>query len=100
MNTLYIRTIMCIKIMFVVLTLIHIYLKFKKTRDELDDKIQYWKEKMEFIFITLTAILMLYLFNPRSNNMIHIDNETKLLLFIFAALIIFTENWETFFTRF
>jgi hypothetical protein len=91
---------MCIKIIFVVLTFIHIYLKFKQTRNKLDDKIQYWKDKTEFIFITFTAILMLYLFNPRSNNMIHIDNETKLLLFIFAALILFTENWEKFFSRF
>jgi hypothetical protein len=92
----YIDLILVIKIVFILLTIIHLYLKLKQTHNALDNKIKYWKEKTEFIFITLTAILMLYVFNPRTNNTLLIDNEIKILLFLFAVVIIFTEDWDFF----
>lgn len=96
---LYILFIIVLKIIFMALLLIHLYLNYKQKLSELDKKIIYWKERVEFWFITCMALLMLYIFNPRSANSIMIDNETKLLLFVFALLILITENWRIFFNE-
>jgi len=95
----YILFIIGLKIIFMGLLLIHVYLNYKQKLSDLDKKILYWKERVEFWFITCMALLMLYIFNPRSANAIMIDNETKLLLFVFALLILITENWKIFFNE-
>ena len=56
----------------------------------------FWKERTEFIFIMLMSFLMLTLFNPRSLKPIFLDFETKLLLFIFAVIILLNANWQLF----
>ena len=88
---------MLLKIIFLWLLITHLYLKNKTQWSELDKKLLYWKERVEFLFITCIAILMLYIFNPKSSNTILITNEIKILLFAFALLILMTENWEKFF---
>ena len=93
----YIYLIFAIKIGFIIMALTHLYLKIKgKTDSELDKKIVQWKEKIEFVFIFLMSILLMYLFNPRKNNMHMIDVESKLLLFLFGFILIFTANWSSF----
>jgi hypothetical protein len=93
----YILFIMLLKIIFLWLLITHLYLKNKKQWSELDEQLLYWKERVEFLFITCIALLMLYIFNPKSSNTILITNEIKILLFAFALLILMTENWEKFF---
>ena len=93
---LYIWFIIGLKVIFMLLLITHLFLNYKQKLSELDKKILYWKERVEFWFITCMALLMLYIFNPRSTNAIMIDNETKLLLFVFALLILITENWKYF----
>ena len=88
---------MLLKIIFLWLLITHLYLKNKKQWSELDEQLLYWKERVEFLFITCIALLMLYIFNPKSSNTILITNEIKILLFAFALLILMTENWEKFF---
>ena len=79
------------------MALLHVYLKFKgKEQSNLDKKILYWKERFEFIFIALMSILLIYIFNPRTNNSILIDKETKLLLFLFGFVLLITAKWEIF----
>jgi len=85
-----------LKIIFLGLILVHLYLKYKTDRDELDNKIIYWKNRVEFIFVTCMALLMVYVFNPRSSVNVVIDNEMKVLFFIFGLLLLFTENWGIF----
>ena len=61
-----------IKIGFILMAVTHIYLKAKgETETDLDKKIVYWKERFEFVFVLLMAILLIYLFNPRKNRMVH-----------------------------
>jgi hypothetical protein len=96
--TIYISIIFLIKIVFVILATVHLYLKFKnKTGSDLDREILFWRERSEFIFTTLMAILLIYLFNPIKNKMFMINNETKLLLYLFGVVLIITADWRQFF---
>jgi len=62
----YITFIFLIKVGFVVMAIIHIYLKAKgEEKSDLDKRILFWKERFEFIFIALMSILLIYVFNPR-----------------------------------
>jgi hypothetical protein len=62
----------------------------------LEENIEYWKERFEFIFIILMSILLIYLFNPRYNHQVVIDYEMKLLLYLFGFILIITADWDTF----
>lgn len=93
----YIIFIFLIKIGFIGMALIHLYLKLKHKEDtDLDKKILYWKERFEFIFITLMSILLIYLFNPRHDRSILIDHETKILLYLFGFVLLITADWDVF----
>ena len=63
----------------------------------LDKEILFWRERFEFVFTALMAVLLIYLFNPRKNRMIMINNETQTLLFLFGFVLIITADWKSFF---
>jgi hypothetical protein len=93
----YITLIFIVKIVFVVLAVYGVYMKLKKSKDKkLSETIKLWKERFEFIFITLMSILLLYLFFPTSNRLGMIDKETKILLYLFGFVLLLTENWSSF----
>ena len=94
----YVTFIFLIKIGFVLMAIAHIYLKAKgKGKSDLDKKIVFWKERFEFIFIALMSILLIYVFNPRYDNINLIDKETKILLYLFGFILLITADWEVFF---
>ena len=96
--TIYIYVIFLIKIIFIILASTHLYLQFKnETNSELDKQVLFWRERTEFIFIALMAVLLIYLFNPRKNRMVMINNETQMLLFLFGVVLIITADWKIFF---
>jgi hypothetical protein len=93
----YITLIFIVKICFIISAIYLLYLKAKKPKDKKSmENIKFWKERIEFIFITLMSILLIFLFNPRYNNIIMIDKETKLLLYLFGFVLLLTENWSSF----
>lgn len=100
----YVTSLFIIKILFIFLAIYVLLLKEKtkinkknnnKTQYSLS-RAEYWKERIEFIFISMMSFLLLYLFNPRENNTIYITNETKLLLFLFGIILLITANWKNF----
>ena len=94
----YISLIFVIKIGFYLLVVSDIYLKVKGESDsDLDKKIVYWKKRMEFIFVLLMSILLIYLFNPRKNRIVMIDGETNVLLYLFGFVLLITADWVSFF---
>jgi hypothetical protein len=96
--TIYIYVIFLIKIVFFILASTHLYLKFKNENgSNLDKEILFWRERTEFIFILLMAILLIFLFNPYKNKMYMINNETQLLLYLFGVVLIITADWKSFF---
>ena len=95
--TIYISIIFLVKIVFIILASTHLYLKFKnETNSELDKEVLFWRERVEFIFILLMAILLIFLFNPYKNKMYMINNETKVLLYLFGIVLIITADWKSF----
>jgi hypothetical protein len=86
--------------MFLILAMAHVYLTIKgEEKSETDQKIEYWKERLEFIFVALMAILFIYLFSPRTGKSILIESETKILLYLFGLFLLITANWGEFFTE-
>jgi hypothetical protein len=82
------------------LAITHLYLKSKGQQDtDLDKNIVYWKERLEFIFIFLMAILLIYLFNPRRSKPAFINNEMKLLFYLFGFILLITSDWSIFITE-
>ena len=93
----FIHLIFSVKLIFILLALSEKYLKISGKKDtDIDKNIEYWRERIEFIFTILMAILMIYLFNPRINRDFLINGETKLLLFLFGFILIFTAKWNIF----
>ena len=96
----YIILVFFFKVIFIVLALTNIYLKTKgkgKENGTLSKSIKYWKERVEFLFVILMALLLIYLFSPRSNRTTLINSETKLLFYLFGFVLLITAKWENFF---
>ena len=94
----YIALIFAIKIGFILLALTHLYYKTKGEEESKNNKtVVYWKDRLEFAFVFLMSLLLIYLFNPRNNRLNMIDNEAKILLFLFGFILILTAKWNVFF---
>lgn len=99
--------IIFVKIIFVIFTLIEKYYGYKITHNPAIDKKQYyvdnytwaiyWKERLEFIFIILMALVCIIIFYPYYSDTVYIDKETRLLLFIYGFIILITANWNVIF---
>jgi len=93
----YIYFIIFIKIIFILLAITHIYLKIKgETGSDLDETIVYWKERIEFLFVILMALLLIYVFNPRKSHINLLNKEIQILLYLFGFILLITANWDTF----
>ena len=96
--TTYIYSIIGIKVIFILLAIAHIYFKIKgEAGSDLDKKILYWKERIEFVFIILMAILLIYIFNPRMPHTNLLNFEVKLLFYLFGFILLITADWRIFF---
>jgi hypothetical protein len=93
----FIYLIFVVKLSFILLTLTEKYYKFSGKEDaDIYKNITYWKDRIEFIFIILMSILLMYIFNPRFNRENLINGEIKLLLFLFGFILVFTAKWNIF----
>jgi ABC-type dipeptide/oligopeptide/nickel transport system permease subunit len=96
--TSYIYFIIGIKIIFILLAISHIYFKIKgEAGSDVDEVIVYWKERLEFVFVVLMAILLIYIFNPRKSHINLLNKEIQILLYLFGFILLITANWQTFF---
>ena len=101
--TMYITLIFIVKIIFIVLAIYNLYLKkgVSKTKENVSKQleVEFWKDRVEFIFVFLMSLLLIYLFNPRFNNTNMINKETKILLTLFGFILLITAKWNDFFTE-
>lgn len=94
----YVNLIILIKVIFILLAISHLYLKIKHEADsEFDKTLMAWKEQVEFVFVLLMSLLLIYLFNPRTNRYLTIDRETRILFFLFGFILLITAKWRDFF---
>jgi hypothetical protein len=107
---LYINLIIFLKIIFFILSLIHIYFKIKDNKkttanantntnnsQKIQDLVEYLRSRCEFIVTFLMSLLLIYIFNPLNPKIYLINKETKYLFFIFGIILLFTANWSDFF---
>ena len=91
--------IIIIKMIFIILAITEFGLKItKKTDTEKYKHVVFWKERFEFVFIILMAVLLIYLFNPKdkTNRTPIIDDLVRLLLTLYGVVLIITANWSIF----
>ena len=112
----YITFIFIIKIIFIILAIVNLYLKKQipleekekqekqekqsdkiKKQIETQQKIEMLKTHIELLFKFLMALLIIYIFNPRENRLYLINYEAKVLFFLFGIILIFTANWKQIF---
>jgi Ca2+/Na+ antiporter len=109
----YITFIFIIKIIFIILAIVNLYLKKQisleekqkqekqsdkiKKQIETQQKIEMLKTHVELLFKFLIALLIIYIFNPRENRLNLINYEAKVLFFLFGIILIFTANWKQIF---
>jgi hypothetical protein len=94
----FIIVIFIVKIVFIILAISDKIIKRKKPLNKkLSEKLEFWKDRVEFIFIALMSVVLIYIFNPRSNRLSMITGETKLLLFLFGIVLLITAKWDLFF---
>ena len=112
----YITFIFIIKIIFIILAIVNLYLKKQipleekekqekqekqsdkiKKQIKTQQKIEMLKTHVELLFKFLIALLIIYIFNPRENRLYLINYEAKVLFFLFGIILIFTANWKQIF---
>ena len=95
--TIYITLVFIVKIIFIILAVSAIYIKHRQPENKkLIDFLEFWKQRVEFIFKAMMSAMLIYVFNPRTNNIKLINNEAKLLLYLFGFILIITADWGTF----
>lgn len=99
----YIILIIIVKFTFLLLVLHSLIIKseLKKNPNDKNYKISLEinnriKDQTEFIYTILMACLMIYLFNPNRKQHLLVDDETRLLLYLFGFLLILTSDWSNF----
>jgi hypothetical protein len=69
--TRYVYLVFLVKIIFISLALYGLVLKKGKKQDKgtkaREAQVTYWKERIEFVFVALMSLLLIYIFFPRSN---------------------------------
>ena len=93
----YVVLIVIIKLIFGILTLVHLYFFLTgNTESATDKKILFWTSRVEFIFIAMLSGLLIYVFNPSSSKELKIDMETRLLIYILGFVLLLTADWGVF----
>ena len=107
----YIYFIFFIKVIFIILAILNLYLKKQiplekrenkktdkiKKKIETQQKIENWKLHIELLFKFLMSMLIIYIFNPRYNRIHLINYEAKLLFFLFGIILVVTAHWKEIF---
>ena len=99
MFIMYTRLVILVKILFIILAVYLQFIKYKNPNDKKSiEKFQNYKDHMEFIFKALMSAMLIYVFNPRFNNLYLLNNyETRLLFYLFGFILLITAEWKIFF---
>jgi len=94
---LFINLIFAVKIIFILLASYGLYLKKTgKINSTQYKNIEFYKERIDFVFVFLMSILLIIIFNPRMPRFDLLNKEAKLLIFLFGIVLIITAKWKVF----
>lgn len=93
--------LLIVKVLFVLCALARVYLEHKKgeKNEELIGKVEYWKDRFEFVFIAGMSLLLLYFFFPRNSKPLVTTFETRFLFFVYGILVFIKLDWKLFFSE-
>lgn len=94
----FIYIILFVKLIYFICLFSIIYIKYIK--QDRNEKylliIDFMKNRFEFIFLILIAILLIIIFNPFIKKTVKINNTTKILIFLYAIIILLNFIWIRF----
>jgi hypothetical protein len=93
----YVYFLFILKTLFILGAIYLFYLKKKGGNEETIEKIEYWKERCEFIFVIGMAVILITFFTPFRPKIAVIDYETRMLFFMLGWILLITAQWNTFF---
>lgn len=88
--------IIFVKVIFIILSFLYLYYE-RKGHVNTCQEIGYWRSRSEFIFTASMALLLIYLFYPGKK--IVIDDEARMLLYLFGWVILITADWGQFISQ-
>ena len=99
----FIILVIIIKLIFVVFAVLTKFYKYKLNHSNQSEISyytkqynwsNYWKERLESIFLICMGFICIIVFNPFYGYRFIIDEETRILLFLFGIIILITSNWH------
>ena len=99
----FIILVIFIKLIFVVFAILTKFYKYKinhSNKSEISyyttqyNWSSYWKDRLENIFMICMGFICIIVFNPFYGYRFIIDEETRILLFLFGIIILITSNWH------
>jgi hypothetical protein len=103
---LFIILVIIIKLIFIIFAILTKYYKYKiehSSKSEISyyttyyNWSNYWKERLETFFLICMGFICIIVFNPFYGYRFIIDEETRILLFLFGIIILITCNWQILF---
>jgi hypothetical protein len=92
---LFLCLIVVVKVSFFAVAILYRVVQHKDPTDvQKQNTIETLKEQLEFVYIILMSILLLINFNPWTP--VSIDTETRVLLFLYGIIVLFTSKYSTF----
>jgi|APGre2960657423_1045063.scaffolds.fasta_scaffold212622_2 hypothetical protein len=92
----YVYFLVLLKTLFILGAIYLAYLKNTSGDKETIEKIEYWKQRCEFVFVIGVAVILIITFTPWRSK-VFIDYETRLLLFMLGWILLITAKWTDFF---
>ena len=90
----YVFFLFILKISFLILNVLNILYQFKHKEE--NEKLVYIKDRIDFVFIILMSLLLIYVFNPMAKKQIELTSEMRILLFALGIILIIGSNWNIF----
>ncbi len=101
----FIYFLILLKVVFIITTLTLKYYEFKyekspiKQHKLLIEDLKQFRERIEFIFVICMSGILISIFNPMHTKPIVVDNDTKMLLYLFGIFNILFAPWNIFFNE-
>ena len=68
----------------------------KREKDPIYEKLRYWRERSEAVFMIGVSFIILHAFSPFTNKFTKLSSAEKLLVYTLGWVVLLTVNWDVF----
>ena len=95
--TLFIIFLILSKIIYTICMFWMLYLREeKKENDPIYEKLRYWRERSEAVFMIGVSFIIIQAFNPFTQKLIQFSYVEKGLVYTLGWVVLLTVNWDVF----